>query len=125
MITHTIRAEIEVRFHLLGSPDDERETAYPTVDIDFTFTPGCPETGPSYASGGEPASPAEIEFVKATLVSGDGLAPTQDQIDDWAQNWLDDAGFDAACNLACQDDGPDPDDARDRERDDRLMGMGQ
>jgi hypothetical protein len=101
---HSIRAEIEVRFHLPGMPEDERETAYPVVDIDFTFLPGAPERGPTYACGGTPADPAEIEMVKATLVNGDGLVPTQDRIDDWADAWLQGVGFDRACDVACERD---------------------
>lgn len=101
MRTHTIRAEIEVSFHLSGAPDDERETAYPTVDIAFQYRPGCPERGPTYACGGTPAEPAEIEMVRATLVNGDGLAPLQGQVDDWAEKWLQDVGYDLACDVAC------------------------
>lgn len=99
---HTIRAEIEVRFHLSGAPDDERETAYPTVDIDFQYRPGCPERGPTYACGGTPAEPAEIEVVRATLVNGGGLAPTAEQVDAWAEIWLQDAGYDRAVDVACE-----------------------
>lgn len=99
MTNHTIRAEIEVRFHLLGAPDDEREVAYPTVDIDFRHSPGSPERGPTYACGGTPAEPAEIEMTKVTLVNGDGLVPTQEQIDDWAEEWLQDTGYDRACDV--------------------------
>jgi hypothetical protein len=123
MTAYTIRAEIEVRFHLLGAPDDERETAYPKVDIEFEFIPYQPATGPSYASGGEPACPAEVDFIKATLIDGDGLIPTKEQIDDWSREWLCDAGYDAACEIACRDDTPDPDHARDQALDDRMMGF--
>lgn len=88
---HTIRAEIEVRFHLSGAPDDERETAYPTVDIDFTYVRGAPATWT------DPGYGAEIEVVRATLVNGDGLAPTAEQVDAWAEIWLQDAGYDRDC----------------------------
>ena len=37
-------------------------------EIVYTVTPGCPETGPSYASGGEPASPPEVEIYLAEAV---------------------------------------------------------
>lgn len=34
-----------------------------TVEYDFKITAhGCPESGPSYYSGGEPAEPAEFEI---------------------------------------------------------------
>lgn len=98
-ITHTIRAEIEVRFVPVSLV--EIEVAYPTVDIDFTYSPGRPETGPTYACGGTPAEPADVEMTKATLVNGDGLLPTQAQIDDWAENWLDGDGYERALDVAC------------------------
>ena len=34
-----------------------------TLEVDFSFTPGEPERGPSYDSGGEPASGPEIEII--------------------------------------------------------------
>ena len=37
------------------------------VSITFTYLKGCPEQGPSYASGGEPAEWAEIEIIRATI----------------------------------------------------------
>lgn len=33
------------------------------VEVDYTYTPGYPEQGPSYASGGEPACLPEIEII--------------------------------------------------------------
>lgn len=33
-----------------------------TLDVTYSYTPGCPEQGSSYASGGEPATAAEIEI---------------------------------------------------------------
>lgn len=42
------------------------------VEVQFTFTPGCPEQGPSYASGGEPATAPEIEIEHAFIVDDDG-----------------------------------------------------
>lgn len=116
----TIIAEPTVQFWFPGMPDDERETANPTIELKFTFVPGYPELGSIYGSGGEPACPAEVEFISAKLIDGDGLAPTQDQIDDWARKWLDDEGYDAACEVASA--GPDPDDARQARIDDQLMG---
>lgn len=32
------------------------------LKVEFSFTPGSPATGPSYASGGEPACPAEVDI---------------------------------------------------------------
>jgi len=122
MTTHTITAEIEVTFHLSGAPEDERETAYPKVDIQYSYLPGSPATGPSYASGGEPADPAEVEFISASLIHGDGLAPTQDQVDGWAEKWLCDAGYHQAVEEAASS-GPDPDAAYEAARDDRMIGF--
>jgi len=39
--------------------------------VHFHFTPGCPQTGPSYASGGEPASPPEIDIELCEIVDDD------------------------------------------------------
>jgi hypothetical protein len=33
--------------------------------VTYSMTPGYPETGPSYACGGTPAEPAEIEIISA------------------------------------------------------------
>jgi len=98
MTNHTVLAEIERKFQLAGMPDDEHEVAYPTAEITFTYKRGSPAV--MYQRNGDPgwpAEPAEIEFISAKLVNGDGLRPTQDQLDDWAQDWLDsDAGFNLA-----------------------------
>lgn len=46
------------------------------MTLAFTYTPGEPERGPSYASGGEPACPAEIEIDSIVLspTPPDGLS---------------------------------------------------
>jgi hypothetical protein len=41
------------------------------VQVQFYFTPGCPETGPSYASGGEPETYPEIDTQRAWIVDDD------------------------------------------------------
>lgn len=117
MSTHKITAELEVSFP--GTDPEETERAYPEVEIEFNYVPGCPETGPSYSSGGEPATPDEIEALKVTVINGDGIGMEERQWLDRAQDWLDDKGYDAARDVARADDGPDPDDARDRIREDR------
>ena len=38
-------------------------------EIVYTVTPGSPETGPSYASGGEPAVDPEVEIYLAEVVT--------------------------------------------------------
>lgn len=102
---HTIDAEIEVKFHIPGMPDDEREVAYPTVRIDYSFSKGSPAV--MYQRNGDPGWPAEsaeVELIKAILIEGDGLQPTQDQIDDWANEWLADVGYEQAVERALERD---------------------
>ncbi len=93
MSRHTIRAEVDVG-----------ETCV-KLDIEFQYHPGTPQRGPSYASGGEPAEGPELEFLHATLIDGDGLDPSPAQLQEWAEDWLDEEGFDAACDLACDEGG--------------------
>ncbi len=102
--THTIDAELEIKFRLSGMPEDEREVAYPKVRIAYTFTKGLP----AYTPRGEyapidPPEPAEVDLISATLIDGDGLDPTQTQINEWAQDYLDDQGYDRACANATYD----------------------
>lgn len=78
----TYEVEIEV---VLDQPlPSGEEVAYPTIGFDFTFYPGYPATGPSWASGGEPGEADHIEVDRAWLIDGAGLTPTQAEIDDWA-----------------------------------------
>jgi len=52
-----------------------------TRDIDLsmvlrgTFQPGCPEQGPTYASGGQPAEPDCVEDVEIVSVTAEKLVP--------------------------------------------------
>lgn len=48
--------------------DDDTEREYV---VTYTFSPGRPEQGPSYASGGEPAEPPEVELLE---IEGEGSA---------------------------------------------------
>ena len=92
---YTTRTEIEVLFTPPGAED--QESSYPEIEIVFSYSPGAPEQGPSYASGGQPAEPPEVEFISAKLIEGHGIEPTQAQIDDWADDWLaSDTGYQAA-----------------------------
>lgn len=120
---HTILARFEKFFHAPWMPADERESANVQIEIEFSYVPGRPESGPSFSSGGEPADPAEVEFISARLIDGDGLAPSKEQVDEWAQDWLDDKGYDAACEMAAFERAPDPDAARDRAIDSRMEGL--
>lgn len=45
------------------------------VEIEYTYTPGYPEQGPSWESGGEPASAPEVEVISLRW------SPTGSQID--------------------------------------------
>lgn len=119
MTTHKITTELEVSFP--GTDPEETERAYPEVEIEFNFVSGCPETGPSYSSGGESATSAEIEAIKVTVINGDGIDMAQSQWLERVQSWLDDDGYDAA--VAAVDTGPDPDDARDRAYEDREADL--
>lgn len=117
MSRHTIRAEPEIRFIPVGCTDFEH--AYPKLDIEYDYTPGYAATGPSYDSGGEPGAGAELSLIHAKLIDGDGLDPRDSQIAEWAEDWLNDDGYDRACRLAEDESGPDPDEGYERMRDDR------
>tara|TARA_Y100000310_G_scaffold150480_1_gene149916 strand:+ start:2269 stop:2619 length:351 start_codon:yes stop_codon:yes gene_type:complete len=61
----------------------EAVTASVEIKIDFTFTAGRPETGPSYASGGEPAEPATVEIMEIYVEDGKGWKKTSsDRLED-------------------------------------------
>lgn len=85
---HTITAAIRVQFQISGMPEDEHETAEPTVEITFVFRPN---EGP------------DVVMVSAKLLDGDGLDPETSRVNDWAENWLNDEGFDTACALALKE----------------------
>lgn len=40
------------------------------VEVEANYTPGAPETGPSYACGGTPADPDEVEVRRVIRVDG-------------------------------------------------------
>lgn len=103
-ITHTLDADLTIKFRLSGMPDDEREVAYPRVRITYKFAKGRP----AYIPRGEyapidPPEPAEVELIDAKLIDGDGLAPTRGQVQDWAQDYLDGDGYDHALRNASDD----------------------
>lgn len=83
---HTITAKIPVMFSFPGLAEGERERATITVDIVFTAT--------------HDTDSPELMLVSATLIDGDGLDPTDAQVRDWSDTWLDDEGYDAACAIA-------------------------
>lgn len=77
----------------MGDPDLGAEA---DLRIAYTFLPGSPATGPTYASGGEQASPDEIEFVSCVqLIDGKEHATSgmfghleQSSLDAIAEAWL-------------------------------------
>lgn len=87
------------------------------VYLNYSITRGRPATPPSYASGGDPPEPAEIEILSGTVV-GDGA-----QLPDWliAELQANEGVYQTLGDAA--DWGEvyrDSDDERDRRRDDEL-----
>jgi len=41
------------------------------VEIEYNILPGCPETGPTYACGGTPEEPAEVDIISVTFCGVD------------------------------------------------------
>ncbi len=73
------------------------------VEIAFTFRKGAPEQGPSYASGGQPADPDEVEliYVKPIKHTLDDLMSCM--LSRWAEDYLADEGFSEALEQAASD----------------------
>lgn len=94
MSKHKITTELAVSFP--GTDPTETETAHPEVEIEFNYIPGSPEVGPSYSSGGEPATPDEIEALTVKVIDSDGIGMTDAQWLDRAQAWIEDDGYDRA-----------------------------
>lgn len=98
------------RYGAGASEDHEVE-----VEIVYDFTPGYPATGPTYDSGGEPGCGPETDIIsihQAALVNG---VVTWEPLDRRFVAVL--ASDDELhCQLAAyvEDDGPDPDLARER-----------
>jgi hypothetical protein len=93
-----------------GDPDLGAEV---DCEIVFSFVRGAPAQGPSYATGGQPADPDEVELVKTTrLVNGKRTPYTgafahleQELLDLYAITWLaTDDGQAAACEQVYDDD---------------------
>lgn len=104
-----------MRLHTLPacytSPDDEAEEIECTIH--FTYSPGQPERGPTYACGGTPPEPAEVEV--------DRVDPSSPEIVAWAMKYMQGDGYYRACEQAADDMQPDPDDARDAGLDRREL----
>lgn len=75
-------------------------------EITFEFRKGAPEQGPTYASGGQPADPDEIEVISITPGAGDNGAFSDiadKMLHDEAEDWLCSDGYDAAIEIAAAD----------------------
>lgn len=124
MTIHTVEAQISVKFRFPGLAEGETETAYPTLAITFGYRPGRA----AYTPRGEyapidPPEPEEVEFLSAQVLDDDGMSPTQEQIRDWADEWLaSDEGYNACCACVAGGiaSGPDPGEAYERSRDDAF-----
>jgi hypothetical protein len=68
----------------------------------MSTAPAVPRLAPHTPAAGTPAEPASLELVAATLVNGDGLVPTAEQVDNWADEWLQHTGYDRAVDVACE-----------------------
>ena len=78
------------------------------VRILFVFHPYRRAYGPSYASGGEPAEPAFVEFDGAQKETN-GKWLNAPEFDEWARQWLENEGYETALEQAGYDNEPDPD----------------
>lgn len=100
---------------------EENIVACPIISITFDYAPGRPAFTPrgEYAPI-DPPEPAEVSFVSAELIDGDGLSPTPAQVQEWAVDYLDtDDGYRDACDHGDTARYLDPDEAYERQRDDR------
>lgn len=127
MSTFTLLATIPVGPSDLGAETEALVT--------FTYRPGAPATGPTYASGGDPGYAPEVEFVdaypycngKPSAYYGAFADLEFANLQDVARSWLEnDDGFNEACaHVAANPQGPDPDVARQARIDDEMMERGR
>lgn len=52
----------------MGAPTKATIWVELEIEVTGTFRPAIPESGPSYASGGEPAEPADFEDIEITAI---------------------------------------------------------
>lgn len=117
----------------------DEPTAEVEVEVSYTLTPGCPEQGPSYASGGQPAEYPAIDDIRLEKVEGkprpwgmySGYIANED--DEFATECIEkiegsERHLEAMINEASERDASDEDDARERrhedQRDRALGGVG-
>lgn len=102
----------------LSFGDDETELQ---ADVIYTFTPGAPATGPSYASGGDPAVDPEIDIQSATITFGEpGDQVRNLECPFWLLGIMRRSQTVNEQLLQSVADGPDPDDARQARIDDEA-----
>lgn len=105
-------------------------TAELEVEVSYTVLWGAPEQGPSYACGGQPADADEVDDIRVETIEGKprpwnlGYGFLKD--DDLAADIIEKLDTDhhraeMISQAAEDDDGPDPDDARDAAYDDERM----
>ncbi len=92
----------------------------------FTFVKGYPATGPSYSSGGEPGEPDGLENLRverlSIITTVQRVTATVEEIKDppkWLTDWVVDNCDHSILLEEVPPDGPDPDEAYDRMRDER------
>jgi len=124
--TFTFTTQVEHKFDF-GSPvPGELESAHPTLEITFRYTPGLP----AYTPRGEyapidPPEPAEVELISAKVIDADHLTLDDKKVQEIAEEYLasDDGYRDAVAHAEATAVGPDPDAAYEAARDDALDKM--
>ena len=71
--------------------------------VTYSVRPGCPETGPTYACGGTPAEPDEVEIVSIKH-NGQPFTVSDEEEDALLQRAIDRAGEDLAEEYAAEMD---------------------
>lgn len=120
MNEYTLTTELEVEFCPPGAPDEERDVAYPMVEISYRYLPGCgPFTPPGEYAPIDPPDPPEVDFIGAKMIERNGAPIEVGDLQTVARNWFySDAGVREAINCAEESRRPDPDEAYERARDD-------
>ena len=95
MNTYSLTTDIEVSV----SDDD---VAYPVIEITYRYSPGRRAYTPRGEYGPiDPPEPAEVEYVSAELIEGNGLTPLPGQVEQWGQDYIaSDDGYHHACREA-------------------------
>lgn len=115
------------RLHMLSmtrcwnEEDGHLDDGYVEVRVYFTGTPGTPPSGQvGPPENYDPGSAPEIEFNHATMECSPGIwVPADSATAEWAERSLASGEWSHHIDDLFADDGPDPDDARDRIAEDR------